>query len=188
MKKIRCSLIALCALFAVHSFGQDNAVAKRGLSLSIGPDAALPVGTFHNLGNNFGIGGSAKLAIPLASHFDVTLGAGYMAFGKSKLKDLSEKSLTFIPFKGGIRYSTSATKGGFYIEPQAGITQMKFQGYEGDANFSYALNLGYLISNALDLSVRYDAVNNKEDSPAMGTSYKLIGLRLAYNFNFAKSN
>jgi hypothetical protein len=181
MKKFKLTLLAIATLFSASTFAQDNAVAKKGLSLSIGPDAAFPVGTFKDAGYKFGIGGSAKLAIPFATNFDATVQAGYIAFGKSKLNEISGASFTFIPFKGGVRYHTSALNGGFYVEPQAGISQAKFSNSEGDANFTYALNLGYLVNNKLDISTRYEAVNTP------GTSLKMIGLRLAYNIAFARS-
>src|SRR4051812_24146557 len=125
MKKIRLAMIGVCAMMAVSSFAQESPAA-RGLQLSIGPEAVLPIGSFHNDSHyKFGGGGSAKLAIPVASALDLTVSAGYIAFGYSKLNELDNGgAFTAIPFKAGLQIHT---KGGFYFEPQAGYTQTKIK-------------------------------------------------------------
>ena len=185
MKKISLVLMMMATFVVTKTFAQSDAsstsaVAKRGLSLSIGAEGVLPVGTFKDAGYKFGGGGSAKLAIPVASMLDVTISAGYIVFGASKLEELNDAgAYAFIPFKGGLKLRTSP---GFYVEPQAGYTQTKLQNVsEGEGEFTYALNLGYLIGNAVDVAARYEAVATK------GTSAKMIGLRLAYNIPFART-
>lgn len=191
MKKLKLTLLAMTVMFTASTFAQDNPVARRGLSLSIGPDAAFPVGTFRSESNyKFGIGGSAKLAIPFAANFDATVQAGYIAFSQSKLNGVTDKNtFSIIPFKGGIKYRTNP---GFYIEPQAGFVQTKVSNMEGSGQFIYALNLGYLIARAVDLSVRYEAISAKDQTVSgvtvKGISAKMIGLRVAYNIPFGKSS
>src|SRR4051812_6169504 len=121
MKRIKFLLAGLSLVVAANTFAQETPAA-RGLQLSIGVDGALPVGSFKNDSHyNFGAGGSAKLAIPVASVLDLTVSAGYIAFGRSKLKEFTgDTTFTAIPFKAGLQVHTN---GGFYFEPQVGFTQ-----------------------------------------------------------------
>ena len=182
MKRIKFLLAGLAIVFAASTYGQEaETPAKRGLSLSIGPEAAFPLGTFKDY-YKVGFGGSAKLNIPVATNLDVSLSAGYMAFSQKGLGmidsiAISKNSYTFIPFKAGLRIRTN---GGFYFEPQAGYTQTKIKNAESAGYFTYAGNIGYLINRAVDVAVRYEAVS------ATGESLKFIGLRVAYNIPFAR--
>ena len=178
MKKIKFLLVGLSVVLASSTFAQQTP-ARRGLSISIGPEAAFPVGTFRDA-YKVGLGGSAKLNIPVADYIDLSISAGYIGFSqKSKLDSIAinKNSYSFIPFKAGVRFRT---KGGFYVEPQAGYTQTKLSNFEGAGEFTYAGNVGYLIHRAIDIAVRYEAVATK------GESSKFIGLRLAYNIPFAR--
>jgi hypothetical protein len=191
MKKIKILLVAFALVGAVNTFAQESPAA-RGLQLSIGPEAALPIGSFHNDSRyKFGGGGSVKLAIPVASALDLTVSAGYLAFGSSKLRDLDPDRGTFtaIPFKAGLQIHTN---GGFYFEPQAGFTQTKISKLEGAGVFTYAGNIGFLISKAVDIAVRYEAMASRKGTSIPGAtnsdvSAKFLGLRLAYNIPFARA-
>jgi hypothetical protein len=190
MKKIKVLLAGLCVVATATTFAQQSP-SRRGLSLSIGPEAALPLGTFHsNSGYKFGIGGSAKLNIPVATNIDISASAGYIGFSGSKLETVADKNtFTTIPFKGGIRFRTN---GGFYFEPQAGYTQTKYSNSEGEGLFTYAANVGYLINRAVDISLRYEAMaaqNNRTvgEFNVNGESVKMLGLRVAYNIPFARA-
>ena len=191
MKRMKFLLVALAVLVGANSFAQETPAA-RGLQLSIGVDGALPIGSFHNDSHyNFGGGGSAKLAIPVASILDLTVSAGYIAFGSSKLNELELDRGTFtaIPFKAGLQIHTNK---GFYFEPQAGYTQTKISNLEGAGVFTYAANVGYLIGKAVDVAVRYEAMASRQGHTIPGAtnsdvSAKFLGLRLAYNIPFARS-
>ncbi|HSU51944.1 MAG TPA: hypothetical protein VLJ41_15165 [Segetibacter sp.] len=190
MKKIKLLAVGLALAGAVNTFAQEKPAA-RGLQLSIGPEAALPIGSFHNDSKyKFGGGGSVKLAIPVASALDFTVSAGYIAFGHSKLNELDKAgTFTAIPFKAGLQIHTN---GGFYFEPQAGFTQTKIQNAESAGVFTYAGNIGFLISKAVDIAVRYEAMASRKGTNIPGAtnsdvSAKYLGLRLAYNIPFARS-
>ena len=193
MKRITIVMIGLMTTLTTATFAQESTTktpSQRGLSLSVGPEFILPIGTFKSeSGYKFGLGGSAKLVLPLASNWDGTVSAGYIGFSQSKLDSVASKNtFTTIPFKAGIRYRAD---GGFYVEPQAGFTQTKVTNQEGSGQFTYALNLGYLINDMFDISARYEAINAKDETisgvTVKGISAKMLGLRLAYNFNFARS-
>lgn len=188
MKRIKL-LGAFLLAGAVSAFAQEKPSA-RGLQLSIGAEAALPIGSFHNDSHyKFGGGGSVKLAIPVATAVDLTASAGYIAFGYSKLNELDKAgAFTAIPFKAGLQIHT---KGGLYFEPQAGFTQTKIQNEEGAGVFTYAANVGFLICKAVDLAVRYEAMASRKGHTIYGAtnsdvSAKFLGLRLAYNIPFAR--
>lgn len=182
MKKIKFLLAGFSIMLAASTFAQE-APAKRGLSLSIGPEVAIPLGTFRDF-YKLGFGGSAKLNIPVANNIDASISAGYMGFSEKASLDtlgsisITKNSYTFVPFKAGLRFRTN---GGFYVEPQVGYTQTKIKNQEGAGYFTYAGNIGYLIGRAVDLAVRYEAVS------ATGESLKFIGIRAAYNIPFARA-
>lgn len=190
MKRMKILLVALSLVGAANTFAQETP-ASRGLQLSIGAEAALPIGSFKSDSRyKFGGGGSAKLALPLASVLDLTVSAGYLAFGYSKLNDLDPDRGTFtaIPFKAGLQIHTH---GGLYFEPQAGFTQTKISNQEGAGVFTYAGNVGFLISKAVDIAVRYEAMASRKGAAIPGAtrsdvSAKFLGLRLAYNIPFAR--
>ncbi|MCW3081322.1 outer membrane beta-barrel protein [Segetibacter sp.] len=191
MKRTKLLLVALLLVGAANTFAQESP-ASRGLQLSIGAEAALPIGSFKNDSRyKFGGGGSVKLALPVASVLDLTVSAGYLAFGSSKLSDLDPDRGTFtaIPFKAGLQVHTP---GGLYFEPQVGFTQTKISKLEGAGVFTYAANVGYLIGKAVDIAVRYEAMASREGTAIAGAtnsdvSAKFLGLRLAYNIPFARS-
>ncbi|MDQ6813748.1 MAG: outer membrane beta-barrel protein [Bacteroidota bacterium] len=191
MKRVKFLLVVLSVIAATTTFAQQSP-SRRGLSISVGPEFAAPLGTFRNgytvtggstSGYKLGFGGSVKLNLPVATNVDVSVSAGYMGFSqKASIGQLSNVSInkgsyTFIPFKAGLRFRAN---GGFYVEPQAGYTQTKLQNSEGAGEFTYAGNIGYMIGRAIDVAVRYEAIATKPESS------KFIGLRLAYNIPFAR--
>lgn len=189
MKKIKFLLVAFSLALAAGTFAQETqSPAKRGLELSIGPEGAIPLGTFKSESKyKFGLGGSAKLAIPVAKNIDATLSAGYIAFSRSRIDEVRDKNtFTAIPFKAGLRVRANP---GLYFEPQVGYTQTKISNLEGAGVFTYAANVGFLISRAVDIAVRYEAMASREGQSIPGAvaediSAKFIGIRLAYNIPF----
>ena len=159
MKRIKFLLAGLSIVLATSAFAQETP-AKRGLSVSIGPELAIPLGDFRDF-YKVGLGGSAKLNLPIATNIDVSLSAGYMAFSSKGLGmidsiQINKNSYTFVPFKGGLRFRTN---GGFYVEPQIGYTQTKIKNMEGAGFFTYAGNVGYLIGRVVDVAVRFEYIS-----------------------------
>lgn len=194
MKRIKFLLAGLSIVLAASTNAQETP-AKRGLSLSIGPELAIPLGDFRNKlsfpgsplpvrGYKAGFGGSAKLNLPVATNIDVSFSAGYMAFSQKASLDtlgsisINKNSYTLVPFKAGVRFRLN---GGFYLEPQAGYTQTKIKNEEGAGYFTYAGNIGYLIGRVVDVAVRYESVSRT------GGNLNFVGLRVAYNLPFAKA-
>ena len=191
MKRIKFLLLGLSLVGAVGTFAQETPAA-RGLSLSLGVDGGIPIGSFASDSKyKFGLGGSAELALPLTKNLDGTISAGYIAFSRSKINEVrNENTFTAIPFKAGLKVRTNS---GFYFQPQLGLTQTKISDAEGAGVFTYAANVGFLIAKAVDLSVRYEAMAPRKGknipgatSPQEDVSAKIIGLRLAYNIPFAR--
>jgi len=193
MKRIKFLLAGLAIVLATSTFAQETP-AKRGLSVSIGPELAVPLGNFRNKlsfpgsplpvrGYKAGFGGSVKLNIPVATNIDVSLSAGYMAFSQKAPIDtlaaisINKNSYTLVPFKAGLRFRLN---GGFYVEPQVGYTQTKIKNEQGAGYFTYAGNIGYLIGRAVDIAVRYESVSRT------GGNLNFAGLRVAYNIPFAR--
>lgn len=166
MKKvISFALFGLFICFAANAQTPEKKEANSGVTIGIGIEGALPIGTF-NTSSNFGIGGSLKGAFPVGASGDITITAGYINFSAKS----GFISSGLIPMKAGYRFRTSS---GFYAEPQAGYGKFTKGGGGG---FLYAINAGYLDKSGFDIAARYEGISNK------GTlSY--IGLRIGYNFS-----
>jgi hypothetical protein len=170
-------LVFILALGTIVSFSASaqNKKTTGGTSLSIGAEVALPTGDLNNT-HKLGLGGSAKLAIPVVTNGDVTISAGYITFaGKDIGSGIKFSNYNIIPVKAGFRYSFD---GGFYLEPQLGYSFVSFGG-SSDGAFTYAPNIGYMINRMVDISARYEAASKS------GGTVSHIGFRIAYNFSLS---
>jgi hypothetical protein len=179
MKKFKfLVLVALAVIVSAGAFAQKQSEVGRP-SLSVGVEGALPLGDFKTA-YNFGIGGSLKAAFPVASDFDLTLTAGYITFsGKTLGTSGKVPAYNTIPIKVGARLRFA---GGPYVEPQLGYTSVSSSAYSifpksSFGAFTYAANVGYMFSPAVDLGLRYEAFSKNSST----TSF--IGARLAYSFS-----
>jgi hypothetical protein len=177
MKRILLSSFAMvCLLASSASYGQT----KGRPSLGVGFEVGVPAGDL-NATQKLGIGGTAKLALPVASGTSITLSSGYISFSGDEYQvagaTIKRPALNFIPIKAGLRYQF--VPNGFYVEPQFGYTSIGTPNSNTSATggFTYAANAGFLINNSWDLSARYEAVNRK------GNNLPFLGFRLGYNFS-----
>jgi hypothetical protein len=174
MKKIKITILAIGALLSIQSFGQGRP------SLSIGAELGVPQGDLDK-GYKIGVGGTAKLAVPIGGGTNLTLTSGLISFSGDETTvggiTFKNKALNFIPIKAGVRHQF--VPGGFYLEPQLGYTSINTPDSQGSASggFTYAANAGFMINNSLDISARYEGISGKND-----TNLPFIGARLAYNF------
>jgi hypothetical protein len=168
--KIKLTLIAFAALLlSAKSYAQP---ANANPSVSIGVDVGIPASKDFRDVSKVGIGGSAKLAVPVVNNGAVTLSAGFLSFSGKSYGVGKYPTLNLIPFKAGFRYRFPSN---LYIEPQLGITIEKAKGYSGStSSFTYAGNIGYIVNNVIDLSARYEAMTK-------GGTSSYIGLRAAFN-------
>lgn len=176
MKKIKL-LIAFITLLAAGNLQAQRGVFGIGPSFSIGVEAGIPVADLSTF-NNLGIGGSAKLGVPLFDGGDVTLSAGYISFSGKNAPIGKYAALNLIPIKAGLRFKLANS---VYGEPQLGYTSYKRSGAsDGSGAFTYAANLGFLLSRNFDLAARYENASKSSNGQNLNLSH--IGLRLAYNF------
>lgn len=166
------------SLVAIASFICSQAIAQRP-SLSIGAELGIPVGDLNNT-QKLGVGGSAKLAFPIFEGGAFTVSGGYIAFSgdENTLTNgtiIKRPALNFIPLKAGLKYMVSKN---VYMEPQLGYTSIntKSDNTSASGGFTYAYNLGYMLSPTIDISTRYEGVSRKNNN------LNHVGLRLAYNF------
>jgi outer membrane autotransporter protein len=168
----RLVMILSLGTFGFSALAQNTDDKKpSGTSMSIGVEAAYPFGKLGDV-TSFGIGGSAKIAIPAGSGA-VTLSGGYINFMGKEIGNTGVKysSTYFIPLKAG--YRVNLGESGFNFEPQAGYSV----GKGSNGGFTYAGNIGYMINNQIDISARYEGISKS------GTTLSFIGARVAYNFS-----
>lgn len=153
-----------------------STAAKAQTTYSAGLEVGLPSGDASTVSGT-AFGGSVKgvFALGGSKNSAITGNVGFLSFGGKDITvfgiTVKSPSVTAIPVKVGYRYSA---EGGFYAEPQVGMTF--FSGGGSGSGFTYAANLGYIINEKFDLSARY------ESAKIEGGSWNHIGIRLAYVF------
>lgn len=186
--KLSVITLSLVAIFSLNTKAQDTTPAKTktttgsGIRLSIGPDAGIPIGDFHDTyGWNFG--GSIQADFPIVKdQLFVTVNAGFNNFfakdGVANAKDLG-----MIPVKAGLKFFPVSN---FYIQGEAGasfLTNKKNVGADKSAAFVYAPQVGYQFklgqSNYIDAGVRFEGNTKFRDN---GSNNNFFGLRVAYGF------
>jgi hypothetical protein len=168
MKKIfllaALSLTTLAA--AVH--GQE----KGGLTLGVGPVAALPLGDAGDA-YTFGIGGEVQAAYGITDNIAGFVQAGYTQF--------LAKSTTFggisidgvktgsIPALIGARYHNS----GFMVGVAIGYEKLTASGEGG--GFAYSPQLGYSFG-------KIDLIANYTGASISSSTFSYVGLKVIFNF------
>ncbi|HEY4326113.1 MAG TPA: hypothetical protein VGN20_19140 [Mucilaginibacter sp.] len=166
----------LAAAFTVAAvFLTTNVKAQTAPSnpwrFGIGIEAGIPTGDAHTI-SNFELGGTARLQYDASNHFAYTLTSGYYnMFGKDiEGTDLKYKDLGIVPLKAGIKAFFAPN---IYFGAEAGAGFETASG--GDTKLILSPALGFA-NKTWDVGVRY------ENFSGDGSSYGLVGLRLAYAF------
>lgn len=163
MKKVLSVIIATVITGAAFS---QNAGSET-MQFNVGLEAGMPTGDFKE-SHNFGVGISAKAILSSG----LTGSIGYVTFSGKDVPGFGKlPAFNTIPVKAGYIIKGS---GGFYFEPQVGITFMSSDGESMNA-FTWAPNVG-MISGPIDISVRYENISQS------GENLGFLGLRLAYSF------
>jgi hypothetical protein len=167
MKKILLSIFAFM-LFAGYASAQTG-----NNQISIGPQVEFFLGDYANFYNT-GFGGNIKGLLGVGDSGQISLSTGYTAFGGKG--EAANQTFSIIPIMAGYRANF---KGGFYINPQVGVT-INSSHFSGNAaslgtysqtEFGAQLDLGYT-TNGFDFSVHY--LNE-------GDVFSLFGIKVAYN-------
>lgn len=154
----------------------------KGIVLSVGPEAGLPVGNFKDV-YKWSFGGSVQADFPIVNHdLYASVNAGYdQYFAKNDVP--GAKDLRMIPVKAGLKYFPYKN---LYVQGLAGVnflTNKNDIGSDKSAVFTYSPQIGYLIplggSNYLDAGVKFEG-NSKLVSG--GSSANQFGIRVAYAF------
>jgi hypothetical protein len=180
-------LITMLAAFGMSVAG----VAQLG-PVSLGAELALPTGDF---GESYPMGYGASLGYeqPIGEKLGVTLQAGYIMLGiDDAAATLIEKS-SMMPIQVGAKYYLKERGAGLYAHVQAGVHNLSvttkdidlglFGTFPGttssDSYLSGALGVGYMLTNKIDVGLRYNIIAPDSDvEGAEASSY--LGVRLAY--------
>lgn len=185
MKNLIKSVLVLVAMIQlsvsnVNAQTKSTSTALPKTRLSIGADAALPIGDFRDR-YDWSVGGSVQIEIPVAPKIYFTGLAGFHNFfAKSNTANASD--LQVLPLKAGIKYFPLTN---FYLQAQAGasfLLNKKESGLDQSTVFSYSPQVGYQFpigANYIDAGVRWEGNTKFKDNGSMNN---LLGLRVAYNF------
>ena len=151
MKRVILLSVLLCGVMS-YAFAQSS---TPGTKFGIALETGLPVGDADEV-YSVGLGGSAKVEIPVTDPFAVTVSAGYMAL---QVKDELEPTLgdqrEFIPIKAGAKYYFGRN---FFGEGELGASIPTED--EDDTAFAYAPGIGVTLPvaerTAIDVGVRYE--------------------------------
>lgn len=165
--------VMLFALTATKMFAQD-----KGLSVGLGVEGALPIGSFGNA-YNVGAGATLRLAYALDETSAITATTGAMAFIPKSFTGVSTKAALNIPIKAGYRHMLG---GSFYGLGEAGFTISRVYAPTpsgstatvssvSSTSFTYSVGVGTKLG-AFDPSIRYEGYS----------SAGFIALRLGFNF------
>lgn len=154
----------------------------RAWSFTIGPDGALPFGTWAE-NTPYGYGGSAALSYSLGKKLDVIAQYGILNFAIDKgASDVFKESL-LRPAQIGVRaYFAQRDKGPFAFA-QYGSYLFTTTRYEAatDENMTkndvfdgFTVGVGYQINKSVDVSAKFTTLG----TPVQNSNY--VGLRVAY--------
>jgi len=151
MKRFILLTFLLCGLISMVYAQSGTPGTKLGIALETG----LPVGDAEEV-YSVGLGGSAKVEIPVTNPLALTVTAGYMSM---MIKDDLEPTLgdkrEFIPVKAGAKYYFGRN---FFGEGEVGAS-IPTEG-EDDTAFAYAPGIGVTLpvadKTAIDVGVRYE--------------------------------
>lgn len=181
MRKLGALLSAcLCLLGSLQA--QDQFDLQRRSELSIGVETALPLNGWDLYQNasksaGFGAGLSLKHIYNINSVMGTAMQVGYIYFFPNNLEGTKVSSNQFF-LKAGLRFKISRV----YFEPECGISSfsgnvpdLESGGFSrnGITPFTYAMAIGVLPGEKLDISLRYEAMTKDKTTG-------FLGLRLAY--------
>ena len=176
--------ILLVAVFAVAAFcasAQTESTSKGRTRFSIGLEAGLPVGDFDDV-FSFGIGGTAKAEIPVASKAFATVSAGYTSLSYTddlkksfKAIGVDDKAQGFVPLKAGLKYFFGKN---FYGAGELGAAIGTAKGADTRFAWSPGIGISYPVSdkNDIDAGIRYESWSKD------GNSIDQIGFHVALKF------
>ncbi len=170
MKKMFLMFIAAASISAVNA-------QKGSIRLQPAVEIGIPMGDFGDFAK-VGFGGSLKGLFGITPAGSITLQPG--ATFHSIKGSGGDASAYIVPILAGYQHSFD----GFYVEPQVGIgiygSSVKVNGVKVSASesaFTYAVGVGYLINNMVDIGARYQA-GSKD-----GSTTSLVGIHIGYNFS-----
>jgi hypothetical protein len=202
MKKV----FSLLALVAAFTFALNNANAQESFG-NAGLEFALPVGDWAEDAYGIGIGGSGGYELGLSDQFAVTANVGIIFFSVDDAISDFVKSTYMVPIQLGGRFYLDEQRSGLFVEGQVGVHMLGISSEDFDNPFtgetiegetesetylSLAPSVGFFLTDALSLSLRYQLVlqgDQDEVDPVTGQEITVdgenlgyLGLRAAFHF------
>ena len=174
------------------AFGMSVAGVAQIGPVSLGAELALPTGDF---GESYPLGYGASLGYeqPIGEKLGVTLQVAYIMLGiDDEVSTFIDKS-SMMPIQLGAKYYLKERGAGLYGHVQVGVHSLSVTTKDLDLGFpgpfpgttssesylSGAVGLGYMLSEKIDVGVRYNIIApDSEFEGAEASSY--LGVRLAY--------
>lgn len=185
----------LYSIIPVLSWFYSVDTMAQATFVNAGVEVAVPVGEYADW-TSFGYGVLAGLETGVGERFAATGTAGVTFMELNETMEWTD-NVYLIPIQLGGRYYLDMPRTGLYLELKAGVhlTHSETKAYrDGDimleaqsgtkTEFSYAPQIGYFISEAVSVDVRYQGIVRSGDKELYpnGRSLGYVGLRAAYHF------
>ena len=180
---MKCLYTAFALVLSGGLFAQSN-------QLSIGVDAALPMGDFGDA-FNLGIGPAVGFELPVGDNLALTAQVSYMFLMP---ESSFIKSASMLPAQLGAKYHLAGDQTGLYFHGMAGIHSTRITTEDlnlgiitipgqssSESNFSWGVGVGFQLEK-LDIGVRYNSITPGDTPGATASNY--IGARIGYLLSF----
>ena len=191
------NLFSLLAVVAAFTFAANQANAQESFG-NAGLEVALPIGDWAEDAYGIGIGGSGGFELGLSDNFAATANVGIIFFSVDDAVSDFVKSTYMVPIQVGGRFYLDEQRSGLFLEGQVGVHMFAvssedfenpFTGEtidgetESETYLSLAPSVGFFLTDALSLSLRYQLVlQGEQDSvdPVTGAATTVDGENLGY--------
>lgn len=200
-------------LFASVALGATTMAMAQENRFSAGLELGFPMGDFGDA-QGIGFGVTLGYELPVGDKLGLMAQLGYLNFSAKDIDvmgvSVEGNSLGMIPIQVGAKYYFTDNQEGFYVGLLTGVhmamvtvteTNVDASGNvttedktETNTNFSLAPEIGYIIGENIDISLRYQMIFAKQETVAFDpTTFAVttesetvtnsyLGLRIAYMF------
>jgi len=173
LAKLKAIAFIAAALFFTTQV-KAQITAPKAFDMSIGLDAADPLGKSIRLGSNFVLGGTIQLQYGLSNNFAIIGTGGAYHFFAIIDPATGKRFQSFgqLPFMAGIKDFFAPN---FYLSAQAGAAFEEDDSGAGPTRLLLSPAVGFACKH-WDIGVHYDNFSSTTDH------FGLIGVRIAYAF------
>lgn len=156
-------------------------------------EVALPMGDWADF-VGVGFGATLGCEIPVGDNLGLIANAGYIGFKDKhifRLVTVRGEGSSVIPIQVGGKYYFKDQQEGAYLGLLTGMHLFLYPLFDSDTNFGIAPLLGYMVTENIDIGLRYQMLFAKQGTVVVTTGWtgeeetvisSYVGVRIAYVF------